>query len=126
MQLAKAIAHLADDKKAENVVLLDMRPCVSYCDYFVLCSGDTETHVRAIAEGISEGLGKLGLKVWHKQGLKELGRRGARGFDSDDFHGAWVLLDTGDVVAHILETEARDFYELEHLWRDAAKLDWRK
>ena len=102
-----------------------MRSCVSFCDYFVICSGDSSRQVRAIADSIDSGLKEFGLKVWHQQGIKELGRNSSSSSDSES-QGAWVLLDIGDVVAHILEPGARDFYELEYLWRDAKKLDWRR
>ena len=103
-----------------------MRSVVNFCDYFVICSGDTDRQVQAIASGVSSGLQDLGVAVGHKQGLNELGRMGLRDSHSDDLHGAWVLLDMGDVVVHVLEPKAREFYELEYLWRDAPAIDWKK
>ena len=103
-----------------------MRQLVNFCDYFVICSGDTDRQVQAIANGISGGLEDLGVAVRHKQGLSELGKMGLRNPYSDELHGSWVLLDLGDVVVHIQEPKAREFYELEYLWRDAPAVDWKK
>ena len=98
-----------------------MRSWVNFCDYFVICTGSSERHVKSIADGIDEGLTELGQSVRHKQGFRQLGRQSG----SQDT-GAWVLLDMGDVVAHIFESQARQFYELEYLWRDAKKISWKK
>ena len=121
MQLAKVIAHLADEKKAEDIVVLDMRPWVNFCDYFVICTGTSARQVRAIADGIDQGLTEFGHPVRHKQGLNALGGR-----DQSEIVGAWVLLDMGDVVVHLFESQARGFYELEYLWNDAQKVNWKR
>ena len=88
-----------------------MRKVANFCDYFVVCSATSERQVRAIADGIAEGLEEKGMKVRLKQGLKS---------------STWVLLDSGDVVTHVFESEAREFYGLEYLWQDAVKVDWTK
>ncbi len=88
-----------------------MRKLVNFCDYFVICSASSDRQVVAIADGIEEGLLKLNVRIRHKQGLKI---------------STWALLDLGDVVVHIFEGEAREFYGLEHLWQDAAKVKWEK
>ena len=108
-QLAKTAARFAEDKKAQNVVVLDMRKLVNFCDYFVICSADSDRQVAAIVKGVEEALSDLGLRVRHKQGM--------------DF-STWALLDLGDIVVHVFEGEARQFYGLEHLWQDAAKIKW--
>jgi len=109
--IAKSIAQFASDKKAEDILILDMRQIVNYCDYFVLCSGNTDRQVRAIAEHIDEGLGDLGLTGCFKQGLRKCD---------------WVVLDTGDVVVHIFQKDIREFYKLEYLWREAKQVVWHK
>ncbi len=86
-----------------------MRKATNFCDYFVVCSGVSDRQVQSIAEGIEEGLKKNHIQV-----------RGAQGSQS----GTWVLLDMGDVVAHIFEVQAREFYGLEYLWQDAPKVNW--
>ncbi len=86
-----------------------MRKVVNFCDYFVICSGTSSRQVAAIADGIDDGLRGLGMKVRHKQGFKD---------------STWGLLDLGDVVVHIFETDTREFYGLEYLWQDAPKIQW--
>ncbi len=88
-----------------------MRKIVNFCDYFVICTGSSDRRVRAIADGIEDGLNQLGLKVRYQQGLRE---------------SRWVLLDTGDIVVHAFIPELRDFYGLDHLWQDAPRVNWKK
>jgi ribosome-associated protein len=105
------IAKAALQKKAEGILVLDMRKIVNFCDFFVICSGNSDRQVKAIADGIEEALGKKGLKPLHIEGKRE---------------AAWVLFDLGSVIAHIFQNDTRDFYNLEHLWQDAPKINWRK
>jgi ribosome-associated protein len=129
---AKKIASFAFDKKAEHIVLLNMSGVVNFCDYFVICSGTSPRHVKAIADGIEDDLQVLGIKVKYKQGLEGVTKAryftfgGASASVPDDFVGHWALLDMGDVVTHIFEGESREFYGLEHLWQEAKKIDWQK
>jgi ribosome-associated protein len=104
--LARRMAALALDKKSLDVVIIDVRGMTSYADYFVIASGESERQVSATAEHIREQL-KLG-------GVSPVG---SEGFES----GHWVLLDYGEVVAHLFQTEARAFYDLEGLWSDAPR-----
>lgn len=99
----------AADKKAEKMVGLDLRPVASFTEFFVLCSGTNQRQVQAIADEISEQL------------KKQLNRKPIRieGYAAAE----WVLLDYGDFVFHVFEKEARDFYDLERLWRDATRID---
>lgn len=99
----------ADEKKAVNMVGLDLREIASFTEYFFIASGMNQRQVQAIADEISEQL---------KQQLR---RRAVRieGYNSAE----WVLLDYGDFVVHLFDKEARDFYDLERLWRDARKVD---
>jgi ribosome-associated protein len=132
LALAKKVACFAFDKKAENIVVMDMREIVNYCDYFVICSGTGSRHVKAIADGIDGSLHDIGIKVKFKQGLDTAGRSrafslsNAENLGSDDMRGHWGLLDMGDVVTHIFEADSRDFYGLEHLWHGAVSIDWQK
>ena len=97
-----------------------MRELVNFCDFFVIATGTSDRQARAIAEGIEEGLKKEGSEVNFSRSLKALG-----GLQYSQENGAWVLLDMGDVVAHIFEPQAREFYALEHLWQDAAKIEYK-
>jgi len=103
-EMSQAICKAASDKKARDIVIMDMQGISSTTDYFVICSANTATQVRAIADNIEEELGKAGVDFNHKEGYRE---------------GEWVLLDYGDVVAHVFMQEAREYYALEQLWGDA-------
>jgi ribosome-associated protein len=103
--LAGEIADLAADRKAIDIVQLDLRSIIGYTDYFVICTGRTERQTRAIHDAIHEGMksahGRLPQRV---EGLP-----GAR----------WILMDYLDVVVHVFVPEARDYYRLEQLWGEA-------
>lgn len=120
MQFIQSITKCAQDKKAEDIKILDMRTVANFCDYFIICSGNSDRQVRAIADGIELGLDELGIKVRYKQGLK--GGNPIKQLGTDETVGSWVLLDMGDVVVHIFEPSAREFYSLEYLWRDAPEI----
>ncbi len=104
-ELVSEIARLAADKKAIDLVELDLRDVLGYTDYFVICSGNTGRQAKAIHDGIVEGLkrehGKLPRRV---EGSADTG---------------WILMDYLDVVVHIFTPETRDFYRLEQLWGEA-------
>ena len=102
--LAKKIAAFAMLKKAQDVVLLDLRKLTSMSDFFVICSADSDTHVRAIADAIRDGASGVGERIWHDEGHGE---------------STWVLLDFVNVVVHVFHKETRHFYNLEKLWGDA-------
>ena len=102
--MAKKIAELALSKKATDVILMDLRKLNGPADFFVVCSTDSDTQVKAVAEGIRRGSEELGARMWHSEGLKAL---------------SWVLLDFVDVVVHVFHREARGFYAIERLWGDA-------
>ena len=99
----------ADEKKAVNMIALDLREIASFTEFFVIASGTNTRQVQAIADEINEQL------------KKQLQRRPVRieGYNSAE----WVLLDYGDFVVHLFDKDARDFYDLERLWRDAKRVD---
>ncbi len=103
-QLAKAAVDIASDKKASDVILLDIRDVTTFADYFVICSGNNPRQIQAIADAIDEQLGEQGAKVLHREGDAEYG---------------WILLDFGDVVVHIFGRREREYYRLERLWSEA-------
>jgi ribosome-associated protein len=98
----------AAEKKAEKMVALDLRPVASFTEFFVICSAANQRQVQAIADEISEQ-----VKKQQKQSPVRI-----EGYSAAE----WVLLDYGDFVFHIFDKDARDFYDLERLWRDAAKV----
>jgi len=103
-QLARAAADIASDKKASDVILLDIRDVTTIADYFVICSGNNPRQIRAIADAIDEQLGEQGADLLHREGVAESG---------------WILLDFGDVVIHIFGPREREYYRLERLWSGA-------
>ena len=102
--LATKICKAASDKKASEVITMDMRGVMFSTDYFVVGSAQTATQVRAIADNITEELDKEEIHFSHREGYHE---------------GEWILLDYGDVVAHIFKEENRQYYALEQLWSEA-------
>lgn len=103
-ELAQKIAKFASDKKAKDILLLNMEGLSPVTDYYVICSASNTTLVRTIADNIEDELAKEEVFVNHKEGYQEC---------------HWILLDYGDVVVHVFLEEERDFYNLEHLWADA-------
>jgi ribosome-associated protein len=97
-----------------------MRELVNFCDFFVIATGTSDRQAKAIAEGIEDGLRSDGADVNFSRSLKSLG-----GMQFAQENGAWVLLDMGNVVAHVFEPQAREFYSLEHLWQDAVKIEYK-
>jgi ribosome-associated protein len=108
LSIARTIVSAAADKKAEDILLLDLRELSSVADYFVVCSGSNERQLRAIAESVEE-------KVHERYRQKPHHIEGASG-------GGWVLVDYGDVVVHIFAPSTRTFYKLESLWNKAPVL----
>lgn len=100
-QLTEAL-EAALDKKAQDVVVIDLDDVCSFTDHFVICTGTSSRHSQSIAEGIDERLRKQGVRPLHIEGLKE---------------GEWILLDYIDFVVHIFTAKSREFYDLERLWR---------
>ncbi|MCY1074861.1 ribosome silencing factor [Archangium lansingense] len=105
--LARKIGTLLSDKKGLDIVLLDVRGMTSYADYFVVASGESDRQVSAMAEHVLKNLKET-------EDLRPIGHEG---MDT----GQWVLLDFGEVVAHLFFSEARSHYDLEGLWADAAR-----
>lgn len=103
-RLARKAAALALEKKAENVISMDLRGLTSSCDFFVICDGLSDVHVKAIADSIVDGLTEAGEKPWHKEGYEAK---------------HWILLDFVNVVVHVFDKKTRDYYRLESLWGDA-------
>lgn len=108
-QKAALAARLADEKKAEDIVVLDVTGLCNFADVFLICTGNNRIQLQAISDGISTGLKADGCKP-----AKADGERGAN----------WLVLDFGDVVVHMMSPDARAFYRLEKLWGDAPILDW--
>jgi ribosome-associated protein len=107
LALAHRIVELASDKKASDIVLLDVRAQTAMADYFVICTGASDRQLGAIAEGIIEGA--------NEDGTGPIGREGDAG-------SRWLLIDFGSVIVHVMSGPERDYYQLEKLWSDASLL----
>lgn len=106
-EIARAAVDAAAGKKAEDILLLDIRDIGSMADYFVICSASTDRQVKAVVEGIEEDLRQEGVRPVHVEGEQGSG---------------WVLVDFGDVVCHVFKPAERDYYRLEELWQGAKTL----
>ena len=110
-QLAALAAQVCDEKKAKDIVVLDVSKITTISDYFIVCSTSNERQARAIADE---------LRVQFKgMGIRELGVEGLE-------DARWVLQDFGYIVLHIFHETQREFYDIEGLWADAKKVRWKK
>ncbi len=107
-ELAIQAALAMHEQRADEVVILDLRGLVDYADFFVIGSASSLTRMRGIARMVDKRLIKHGGKLLNRP----------------DHEGNWILADYGDVIVHIFDAEARDFYCLEDLWGDAPKIEW--
>ena len=107
-EIAYAVTKALDEKKGMNIKLLKIDKVSSLADYFLICTGTSNTHVRTLCDYAEYTLEQLGEPM--------LGREGHRG-------NAWELLDYGTIVVHVFTEEAREFYSLERLWADAEQID---
>ncbi|MDD3095787.1 MAG: ribosome silencing factor [Candidatus Neomarinimicrobiota bacterium] len=105
--LAEKISELAIEKKAEDVLIMDMREIAGFTDYFVIMTGNSDTHIRTLSDHIEKELSRYKVKIWHKEGYENL---------------KWVLMDYIDVIVHIFDVQTRSYYDLETLWSDAEKI----
>jgi ribosome-associated protein len=105
------VAKAADDKKAEEIVALNMKGISLVADYFFICHGNSEKQVQAIAREVKEKAEENQIPVKRLEGFDE---------------ARWVLVDLGDVVAHVFHKDERNYYNLERLWGDAPKEDLSK
>lgn len=105
-ELVEACGRLADDKKAVDVVIMDLNSLTDIADYFVIASGTGERHVRTIADGIREGIKQEGILPFAVEGYDE---------------GRWVILDYQNVIVHVFLESLRELYDLESLWIEAKR-----
>ncbi len=104
-KLAEFIKNLAEDKKGVNPVILDIRKITDVAKYFVIVSGTSSPHVKAIAEHIARETKKKKVKPWHIERDRE---------------ATWIVIDHADVITHVFQEEARKYYNLERLWGNPA------
>jgi ribosome-associated protein len=101
-------AVAADSRKANDILVLDVGPLSSIADRFLICSGASDRQVQAIADAIREALSEQGEKPLAVEGYNQ---------------GTWILIDCADLILHVFDDKTREFYDLEHLWHQAAKIE---
>jgi len=101
-------AIAAREKKASDILILEIKGLTTIADYFLICSGQSSRQVKAVAEAVEERLSRETIYPSHIEGLHD---------------GRWVLMDYGDLVVHIFDEETRHYYELEKLWGDAPEIE---
>ena len=111
LELAKRAAAILDDKKADKINVIKIEDISTIADYFVVVSGTSSTHVRALSDELEEKLKEEGVSPTRVEGYRS---------------NSWVLLDYSSVVVHVFTGEAREFYDLDRLWADGSKIDWRE
>ncbi len=108
LEKAKSIVKILDNKKAEDIIVIDTRKLTVESDYFVIASGTSNTHVRALADEVDDEMKKqYSVEVDHIEGRAT----------------GWILLDYNDVLVHVFEPQAREYYNIERLWSDADRVD---
>lgn len=106
-ELIQVVAEACDDKRAEDIIALDMNQVSLVADYFLICHANNERQVQAIARSIKSSMDEQGIGVSRIEGLEQ---------------ARWILVDVGDVVCHIFHKDERTYYNLERLWGDAARV----
>lgn len=107
LELARLLSQAALDKKADDLLILDVRAISSIADYFVIMSGRSVRHVQGLASAVEEAMSRKRIKSTNAEGFEE---------------GVWILLDYQDVVVHIFYHESRQLFDLEGLWHDAPRV----
>ncbi|WP_404453090.1 ribosome silencing factor [Virgibacillus necropolis] len=106
-EIVQLVAEASDDKRAEDIVALDMNEVSLIADYFLICHGSNERQVQAIARSIKDAAEEKGISVKRLEGYEQ---------------ARWILVDIGDVVCHVFHKDERSYYNLERLWGDAARV----
>ena len=107
MERVQKIGQALYDKKAKNIVALDISKITSLGDYFIICSCSSSIQLRACTDEVEEKMEELGIRPSHKEGYNG---------------GTWILMDYNDIIVHIMLEETREFYSLERLWEDAPEI----
>ena len=102
-EMASLAYHALENKKAENITMIDIEQISTLADYFIIASGSNRNQIQAMADEVDEVLGRAGFEIKHKEGYQTAN---------------WILLDYGDLVIHIFDTQNRLFYDLDRIWRD--------
>lgn len=108
-QMARAAYDALDDKKGEDIKVIDISEISVLADYFVISSGSSDSQVKALVDNVEEKMHRAGYTLKQQEGRAD---------------GSWVLLDYGDVIVHIFDKEGRSFYNLERIWSDAKEVEF--
>lgn len=108
---AKLCAKYADDKKAEDIVIMDLRDISPITDFFVICTANSSPHLRAVRDGVEDGMRE-------DHAIKPL-------ISDGNYESQWLIVHYGDVMVHVLQAEKREFYCLEELWGEAKRVKWK-
>ncbi len=112
LKFAKLVANLAKDKKAENIVVLDVRKISSFCDFFVIMTGSVDVHIKALLDYITTTVKKNSNILPHH-------------IEGEEFY-RWVVIDYIDVIVHIMNPQLREFYALEKIWAKGRKVSYER
>lgn len=107
-EMALCAAKALDDKKGQEISAIEIMDLTALADYFVFCTGSSNTQINALCGSVEKALDEQGVHVLRREGYRD---------------GTWVLLDYGDIVVHVFSREAREFYSLERLWKDGTPVD---
>ena len=107
MMILKLIYQALEDKKGEDIVMIDISQVSVLADYFVICSAGNDSQIQALVDNVDEKMHENGYQIRQQEGRNS---------------GTWVLLDYGDVIVHIFERENRSFYNLERIWNDGRRI----
>lgn len=107
-EMARLAYHALDDRKGEDIVVIDISQVSVVADYFIIANGSNENQVRALVDNVEEELGKAGFNVKQREGYGL---------------GSWVLMDYGEIIVHVFDKENRLFYDLERIWRDGKRVE---
>ncbi len=107
-EMAKIVYHALDEKKGEDIRIIDIAGVSVLADYFIIANGTSESQVQAMVDNVEEEMHKAGYTLKQREGYGS---------------GNWVLLDFGDVIVHVFDKENRLFYDLERIWRDGKNIE---
>ncbi|SHJ95001.1 ribosome-associated protein [Anaerobranca californiensis DSM 14826] len=107
LQLTQTITKAIDDKKGEDIKILDLQGLTEIADYFIIATGNTQSHLKSICDFIEEKVKEKGITPIRIQGYDE---------------AVWIVIDYGDIVVHLFNPEAREYYQLEKFWRNAKNI----
>lgn len=108
-ELALTIAEILDSRKAKDIKVLEVTDVTSIADYFVICTGTSSTHIKALSDEVEYQLEKKGITPNHNEGVQT---------------ASWILKDYVTVIVHIFSREADEMYRLEHIWADAKRVEF--